>query len=326
MRRLLSSLLVSLLAVSLVRCSSAGERGSFETDDSGTAASTSGDPAPDQGPGIGGDAGADTGPRVCTEDIDVVLVIDTSSTMKFVLEELESEFENVVSASNALKEGAHFGAVFFQDNVLLDTSGDEADGKIHLGHDSLRSAFSTMRTVYTASDRNPADGPNGPTRQNPLCEENSLDALHVAATSFPWRENAVRIAIMVTDDTFLEANDNYGDGNGDGDTTDSFPFREGDYPAAYTLDQTLAALTEARVKVFSFTLVEPRSSCTTGRRHSEGRESVTFGWTRPYDGKAPIPEQTGGANFDLAAVSNGSLHLDEAINDIVLQTRCGGVN
>lgn len=326
--RLFPVLSSALLLASMLHCSTPAERDPFdgEADAAGTpGSSSSGGPATDQ-PGITSDASTDSGPYTCTEDIDVVLVIDTSSTMTFVLEALEAEFENVVSASNALKEGAHFGAVFFQDNVLLDSTGDEADGKVHLGHESLESAFTKMRTVYTANDRNPGDGPSGPTTQNPLCEENSLDALHVAATEFPWRDNAARIAIVVTDDTFLEAPDNYGDGNGDGDTNDRFPWKEGDYPASATLDQTVAALNDAGVKVFSFTLFDPHTTCGTSRRHREGVESVTFGWTEPYDGKDPIPQQTGGATFDLDEVSAGDLHLDEAINGIVLETRCGGVN
>lgn len=318
--------LASVIALgSVLHCSSPDARDSYGERDasSDTTTSSSSSGAPNDTPGISNDASTD-GSRVCTEDIDVVLVIDTSSTMTFVLEALEDEFENVVSASNALKDGAHFGAVFFQDNAVLDSTG--AEGTVHLAHDTLRSAFTTMRTVYTRNNRNPGDGPSGPTTQNPLCEENSLDALHMAATQFPWRDNAARIAIVVTDDTFLEKPDNYGDGNGDGDTDDRFPFREGDYPAAYTVDETVAALNEAGVKVFSFSLVNPHSSCGTSRRHSEGVQSVTFGWTQPYAGKAPIPDQTGGKNFDLDQVSSGTLHLDEAINGIVLETRCGGVN
>ena len=327
MLRPLPGLLATLLAVSVVHCASAEVRDTFDPEEGGSATTSSGAPSEPSGPpAIDSDSGVtDGGSQVCTEDIDVVLVIDTSSSMNFVLQALEEEFVNVVQASNALKQGAHFGAVFFQDNALLDVSGDEEGGKVHLGHESLVSAFSTMRTVYTRNNRNPGDGPTGPSTQNPICEENSLDALHLAATDFPWRENAARVAVVVTDDTFLEADDNYGDRDGDGDTTSTSYPREGDYPAQFTLAQTVTALQTAGVKVFSFTQAGASFECGTGRRHDSG-DSVTYGWSAPYEGQAPIPEQTGGKNYDLAEIRSGSLHLDEAINGIVLETRCNGVN
>lgn len=317
-------LLCAVPLVMLLHCSQSGERPGFGDDDPEVDGGTSSGQTsqPDAGPGIVGDGStADAQPGACTEDIDVVLAIDTSSSMNFVLEALESEFEQVVSSSNALKQGAHFGAVFFQDNVLLDENGDQEGGKVHLGSASLAASFRTMREVYTARNRNPADGPSGPVDQNPVCEENSLDALHVAATQFPWRPNAARIVVIVTDDTFLENPDNYGKKA----TGDWGPWREGDYPAASTVAETVAALQAANVKVFSFTTMNGRTSCGTGRRITAS-DAEGYGWSLPYNGAAPIPEQTSGQNFDLADVRSGTTHLDVAINDIVLRTHCGGVH
>ena len=327
--RLLPLLLVPALALSLLRCSSPEPR-SFEEADAAVASSSGGPAVDDPDPGLQQEGGtSDATPGVCTEDIDVVLVIDTSSSMNFVLDALEDEFADVVETSNALKTGAHFGAVFFQDNVLLDATGDEEGGKVHLGADSLASAFATMRDVYTANNRNPGDGPDGPTTQNPLCEENALDALAAAATQYPWRANAARIVVLVTDDTFLERPDNYGDRDGDGDTTGTGYPKEGNYPAASTVAETVQSLQNGAIKVFSFTRLKAPGfldlgKCGTGRRHPSD-EAVTYGWSKPYGNQAPIPEQTGGKNFDLDLVKSGSVHLGDAISDIVLQTRCGGV-
>jgi hypothetical protein len=322
----------------LVHCSG-GERAGFdpETPSSPDAGDTSSSGTGSPGGGFGETEGppGGSGDTTCTEDIDVVLVLDVSSSMNFVLTKLESEIEKVVTASNALKQGAHFGLVFFADNAAMSTTGDKEGGKVHTTAATLEAAFAYARKTFTEPDRNPGDGPSGPTKQNPICEENALDALHMAATEFPWRPNAARVVIVATDDTFIEAPDNYGDRDNppDGKTDKtSFP-REGDYPAKYTLDETIAALKKSEVRVFSFSRLKPpglfEGGCSTGRRHvtASGQaiaESITYGWSKPYKSKPPIPDQTGGKNFDLAAVRRGSLSLATTINEVVLESHCAG--
>ncbi len=309
-----------MLAALLVACST-GTRGGFGTEPE---AESSGGPPP----GAFGDAGVATEAGVCTEDIDVVLVLDVSSSMGFALDDLDAEIEKVVTASNALKAGAHFGLLLFVDNVALVTTGDLEGGKVHTKASSLRAAFTSAKSTYTTPNRNPGDGPTGPTTQNPICEEDALDALNDAATLFPWRTNAAHVAILVTDDTFLEKGDNYGDRDGDGQTNKTdFP-KEGNYPARFTMDETVAALTAKKVKVFSFTKLKAPGildfdKCGTGRRHPTA-DSVTFGWSKPYKTKAPIPNATGGKNFDLDLVKNNQISLADTINEVVLETHCGG--
>src|SRR4051812_42093009 len=142
------------------------------------------------GGGGGGSAG-DLGP--CTDVIDVVFVLDVSSSMDFVLDKLDAEFDEVVTKSNMLAKDAHFGLIAFVDNYKLDDSGPLDGGKVHTGGATLKAAFSNYKTVYTTPNRNPGDGPMGLTQQNPICEENALDALHTAAADFPWRDNATRV-------------------------------------------------------------------------------------------------------------------------------------
>jgi hypothetical protein len=276
----------------------------------------------DAGPGGGGGGGG-----ACEEVIDVVLVLDVSSSMGFVLDKLQSDIFQVVDAANDLAPEARFGLVAFVDNYKLDTTGDLEGGRVHSQASSLVSAFSTMLTTYTNPNRNPGDGPGGPTLQNPICEENALDALHAAATEYPWRPQSSRVIIVATDDTFLEAPDNYGDRDGDGDTSKTdFP-REGDYPAAWTVPQTVAALGEAGARVFSFTRLTPPNileRCGTGRRLPWS--AITDGWTTSYGGNQPIPVATGGRNYDLAQVQAGSLSLAETINEVVLESYCNPVD
>ena len=278
----------------------------------------------DAGQGGGGQGG---GGGDCQEVVDVVLVLDVSSSMGFVLDQLGDDIDKVVNAANELAPDAHFGLIAFADNYRLVLGGDLDGGAVHTQAASLISAFADVQATYTNADRNPGDGPGGPVLQNPICEENALDALHAAATAFPWREQATRVIITATDDTFLERPDNYGDRDGDGDTTSTdFP-SEGDYPAEWTMAETVAALTDARARVFSFTRLDPPAlfeRCGTGRRLDWA--DITDGWTTPYGGATPIPAATDGQNFDLASVQAGTLSLADTINDVVVESYCNPVD
>ncbi|HUH03784.1 MAG TPA: VWA domain-containing protein [Kofleriaceae bacterium] len=267
--------------------------------------------------------GADAPP--CSDVIDLVFVLDTSSSMGFVLQALENQIGQVAEAANQLAPDARFGLVVFQDNHWLDMTGPLEGGRAHTAAATLQTAFANYRTNFTDYNRNPGDGLQGPTTQNPICEENSLDGLYAAAAEFPWRDNATRVVILATDDTFLERPDNYGDRDGDGLTDKTDYPREGDYPALRTLSETVTALQTARIRVFSFTRLQPPGAldltrCGTPRRLPWN--DITDGWTTPYAGQAPIPEQTDARNFDLDAVRTGSLSLADTINEVVLDSYC----
>lgn len=289
----------------------------------------SGGPGGDAGGGSDATGGADARPRTdggggCSDGIDVVLALDVSSSMGFVIDDLEEDIESVVAAANALAPGARFGLIPFVDNHVIDATGPLEGGRVHSEAATLITAFRHYREVYLEANRNPADGPGGPTLQNPLCEENALDALHAAAAEFPWRAQATRVVIVATDDTFLERPDNYGDRDHDGDTTSTdFP-REGHYPATSTVAETVAALTAAEVRVFSFTRLTPPgifSRCSGSERRFPW-EDISDGWSTPYMGAMPIPEATDGRNFDLAGVQDGAISLATTINDVVLESHC----
>jgi hypothetical protein len=257
----------------------------------------------------------------CNDVVDVVFVLDTSSSMGFVLSQLEAQIAQVVTASNTLAPDAHFGLIVFQDNHFLDNTGPQ--GVVHTSAASLQTAFRYYRDNFTNTNRNPGDGIGGLQTQNPICEENSLDALHAAANTFPWRPNATRVVILATDDTFLERPDNYGDRDGDGLTNKTdFP-REGHYPAAQTMNETVTALRNAKVRVFSFSRITQPSildRCGTGRRLPWA--AITDGWTTPYKSQPPIPIATDGENFDLDKVRNNTLSLAQTINKVVLDSYC----
>lgn len=262
---------------------------------------------------------------ICTDVIDLVFVLDVSSTMNFVLNQLEAQIETVVTAANGLAEDSHFGLIAYVDNHALDDTGALEDGIVHTEASTLQTAFAHYRENYTTPNRNPGDGLDGLTMQNPICEENALDALYDAATRFPWREKATRVIILATDDTFIENPDNYGDRDGDGDwDLTNFP-REGDYPALRTLPETIEELQGARVRVFTFTrhtvpgLLSP-NKCGTPRRFPW--QDITDGWTTPYGMHEPIPDVTDARNFDIDQVRTGALDLSATINEVVVDSYC----
>ena len=109
-------------------------------------------------------------------------------------------------------------------------------------------------------------------------------------------------------------------------TSTSFP-REGDYPAAWTVPETVGALSDARARVFSFTRLDPPplfERCDTPRRFPWAH--ITDGWTTPYAGQAPIPESTDGRNYDLAEVQDGNLSLSDTISEVVVESHCDPVD
>lgn len=316
-------LLSILCAVSMLGCTT---RTVPAGDDAGPVTSTdSGRPPawPDTGPRP--DTGPPPDPEVCEDVVDVVFVLDVSSSMNFVLEELEQDVSRVVTAATELAPDPHFGFIGYADNHAFGLGGSLEGGRVHTEASTLQAAFREFLDTYTQHNRNPGDGPSGPTTQNPICEENSVDAIYAAATEFPWRESATRVIIVATDDTFIERPDNYGDRDGDGDTTSTdFP-REGDYPALRTMDEAISAAQDARARVFSFTRLTPPSFLDFGRCGTPRRldwSQVSAGWSAPYGGAPPIPESTDGQNFDLVQVRDGSLSLADTIAEVVVESYC----
>jgi hypothetical protein len=265
----------------------------------------------------------DSGP--CEDVVDLVFVLDVSSSMEFILDQLTAEIDSVVAAATALAPDPHFGLIAFVDNFKLDDTGPLSGGVVHTAGGTLKTAFANYRTNYTTPNRNPGDGLTGPTMQNPICEENSLDSLYAAAQSFPWRDSATRVVILVTDDTFLERPDNYGDRDGDGlENHTDYP-SEGNYPANWTMAETITQLKAARARVFSFTRLTPPgplslTRCGTGRRLPWS--AVSDGWSTPYNGADPIPARTGGRNYDIELVRGGQLSLSTTINEVVVESYC----
>lgn len=225
----------------------------------------------------------------CTEDVDVVFVMDVSTTMGGFLSTLADEIAAVDAAlqSYDLPSQPHYGLVVFVDDfALLNAGAPYVDAM------ALQDDF-TFWSGFTATNQQVGGG-----NSNASFEENSLDALYAAATGFQWRDAAStsRVVIHTTDDTFW-----------DGPTTGN------GVPIAHGYAETVDALQDAQVRVFSFA-DDIGAACNC--------EDVTPGWSSPYMAQPPIPEATDGQVFDIQAILDGTASLSDAIAQSVEASIC----
>ena len=229
------------------------------------------------------------GPETCEEDIDVVFVMDVSTTMGAFLGTLADQMlvvDEAIAALN-LPTPPQYGLVVFVDDFAL-----LGKGQAYADAAALQADFQEWGTFTASNSQVSGEGSNS------TWPENSLDALHAAATAYDWRpaDTTSRIIIHTTDDTFSEAPD----------VVNGVTILN-DYP------QTVQALQDQQIRVFSFT-AEIGGSCNC--------EDVAPGWSAPYDGQPAIPEATDGARFDIDQVLAGTLDLSEAINAAIKGAVC----
>jgi hypothetical protein len=252
---------------------------------------TSGD---DRAPGSG-DGKAAVAPRTCDDprvepksQVDVVFVLDVSTTMGFVLDDLSDEIAAVDAEVRKHDAKPHYGLVVFVDDVMVVDGGAPFTNIRALAMEFDRWA------KFTADNRQIRAGGD-----NLDWPENSLDALHAAATRFAWRDadDTVRVVVHATDDGFASA----------GDVLSGAVTVEHDYA------QTVAALTDAHVRVATFTArIGGKCEC----------EDVTPGFMARHDDALSLPDATGGAAFDLDEVARGRLHFADAIPSLVTNAVC----
>lgn len=225
----------------------------------------------------------------CEENIDIVFVMDVSTTMGPFLGRLAEEILVVDQAVAQLEMAGEprYGLVVFVDDFALVNAGAPYEDAAALQADfEMWSSFTSSNSQVSGM------------ASNSTWPENSLDALHVAASAFQWRpaDDTLRIIIHTTDDTFW-----------DGPATENSVMIEHGYA------ETVSALQDAQIRVFSFA-DQIGGSCVC--------EDVTPGWSTPYEGNTPIPEATDGGVFDIAEVLAGTLSLSEAITDSVSTSVC----
>ncbi|MBZ5716064.1 vWA domain-containing protein [Nannocystis pusilla] len=221
------------------------------------------------------------------QQIDVVFAVDVSTTMNFMLGKIGREIAAVDATVRAHNLDARYGLVVFVDDVMV-THGGQPFADLAALQQEL-----TKWQHFTASNRQ-----IGAPESNLDWPENTLDALHAAATRFAWRDPAttLRAVIHATDDDFGEA-----------------PAIQSGQAVQHSYRETVAALQAAAVRVFSFAAkVGGQCECL----------DVRPGLFVPYRGQQAIPAATGGAVFDIDEVASGALDFGAAVSGALQTAVC----
>lgn len=229
------------------------------------------------------------GDRDCEQNLDIVFVIDVSTTMGEFIGLLSDEMLAVDAAVQELDLLAppHYGLAVFVDDAAVLNDGQPYDDAL-----ALQADFDTW-AAYTSSNEQVGGG-NG----NSTFTENSLDGLYFAADQFDWRPagTTTRMIVHVTDDTFW-----------DGPTVGNGVAIEHGY------EETVEQLQDEQVRVFSFAdTIGGSCEC----------EDVSMGWSTPYMTMTPIPEATDGGVYDINMILAHTVSLTEAIDAAVENSYC----
>lgn len=248
-------------------------------------------PQRDSGPVSMRDAQPVDGEYLCGAPIDLVFVIDVSTSMRDELDQIRRGVDSVITAAHRLTEDTQLGLVVFVNDALT------VRGCMPFASaDALKTQLATWRD-FCDDNVSPVSG-----SINMECAENSLDALYQAATECPWRAGATKVLIHATDDTFLEA-----------------PAQLSvSIPVEHTYTQVVEALRAQEIRVGAFAAPGVREYCGVG----EPDTNVGVGFHESYMGQAAIPEATGGRVWSIREVRAGRLDMATAINELVSSAYC----
>jgi hypothetical protein len=285
----------ALLLAAAAACSASSDDDSeFEQSSSGAGASAQGAGGDSSGAGgnisVGSGVGGGSGGALsCTQDIDIVFVMDVSTSMGAFLTKLAEEIAVVDAKVKELAPQGmpHYGLVVFVDDTMFANNAQPYTDVI-----ALQQEFQQWAT-FTASNSQVSGG-----GYNTTFPENSIDALYDAATKFAWRpvDETLRIVIHTTDDTFWEG-----------------PSTQDGVAILHDYKSTVAALQQGQIRAFSFASELGGPTETT---------DVSAGWFGAYLGEKSIPESTGGGVFELNQVISGQISLSASINQSVIESLC----
>jgi hypothetical protein len=278
-------------ALGLAGCSAASGTGATRGSAAGSGGVSLGGGGSGGGISIGSGGVGDGGSSAtCAQAIDIVFVMDVSTSMGPFLDKLAAEMPLVDQAVKALNLATppHYGLVVFVDDTQIVNAGQPYEDIT-----PLQQQF-TQWAQFTSQDTQ-VDG----TTESFSMPENSLDALYRAAAEFAWRpaESTLRVVIHTTDDTFWQGPTTTPDGIG----------------IAHDYAQTVGELEQASVRDFSF------AAKLGGENETD---DVSPGWFGAYQGMPSIPDSTGGSVFELDQVLANQVSLSSSIDGAVASVHC----
>lgn len=222
----------------------------------------------------------------CTQNVDIVFVMDVSTSMGAFLKKLAQEMEAVDTSLKTISPTAspYYGLTVFVDDARLLNNGAPFQNAA-----SVKGEFEKW-AAFTFGNQQVGGGGS-----NNTWPENSLDALY-AATNFSWRPGSLRIVIHTTDDTFWDG-----------------PTSKDGVSIQHSYAETVKALQDKQIRVFSF---------ASKKGGSSENDDVAPGWFVPYKGQDPIPKATFGEAYELDGVLKGQASLSSSIYGLVSETFC----
>lgn len=257
--------------------------------------------------GDGGTGGTDGGVRVdggpydagppvtCVDPIDLVFVLDVSTSMAGEAAALRTGVASIFAAADALTTDHRFGLVVFVDDALA------VEGcRNYATATELANELMSWQT-FCSSNRSPVSSV-----MNSDCQENTLDAMWTAAATCTWRPGATHILIHVTDDTFEEP----------GYVYSQSIFGGGGVPAMRYYYEVRDRLVADEIRVGAFANEIPED-CGAGTSPDTGR-----GFFTDYGALQSLPVSTGGRVWNLRAVRDGTLDMATAISEMIEDEHC----
>ncbi len=242
-------------------------------------------------------SGVDKAVVPCYSKLDVVFVMDVSTTMTYILQTLHDQMKNVWDTATALNVEPQFGLTVFVDDFTVVNGAAP-----YTTLEAIQSDFDTWRQ-HTSTNRQTQS-----TKTNSDMPENTLDALAAASDQFGWRDvdYTLRIIIHTTDDTFLEK---------------PGIFKSG-VAAQHTYKETIDLLTGKKIRVGTFAAKKAERPTI---EEPSGWKDITAGYFADYSGMKSIPEATGGGVYDIDLVGQPApdgISMDISINDFIKDKLC----
>lgn len=227
--------------------------------------------------------------KPCFAQMDIVFVMDVSTTMGYMLTALENEIGLVWDFTADKFAGMpKFGLTVFVDDVTVTNDGNPFASKEAITAEFNKWGKFTSTNKQTQSAESNTDWP-----------ENALDALALTAENYKWRtaSDTLKIVILATDDTFYE-------------NPKSF---ESGVHVQHTYGQTAALLVEGKIRVGAF---------AAKKGGSTGNTDVQPGFFTPYNGMDSIPYATGGEVYFIDDVQTGTIHIYETVKAFIESAAC----